>query len=404
MSRRRGFEKPVDHQRTSRVGLVAPSTGARRFHPCRLAQFDELIDAFYTIGVASERGPMYPVTVVVLTDFADPNWRWLETSLAGIGLRFEFVRRCIDRNFLEKIIPLNLGRLRGSLQGVQIARRTRANAVVAHGPTLAAWCALFARVLGLKIPIVAHTFNFTVLPSGAKKALFSLALSRIDRFVVFSTVERELYAKAFALPIEKFDVVLWGVKPPQVDAPETPLEQGDYVCAVGGNARDYRTLIEAARRLPDVRFVLVVRPNSLSGLDLPPNVAVHTNLPFGKAMNVLMHSRFMVLPLLNSEVPCGHVTLVAAMYLGKAFVITELSGVRDYVRDGDNALTVIAGSVDDLAAATRRLWVDPALCANLGENGRRFAASECTEERIARHFLGWLRSHGLGNTTWSLDH
>jgi glycosyltransferase involved in cell wall biosynthesis len=309
-------------------------------------------------------------------------------------MRFEIVR-CVPRSAIERNPYLNLARLRGSLEAVRLARRTAAKALVTHGPTLAAWCALLARLLGVRIPIVAHSFNFATLPSRAKRLVFAIALSRIDRFVVFSTVERNLYAKVFSLPVERFDVVLWGVRPPRVEAPETPLEVGDYVCALGGNARDYRTLIEAARRLPDLRFVLVVRPESLLGLKLPPNVIVHLNLPFGKAMNVLLHSRFMVLPLVNSEVPCGHVTLVAAMHLGKGVVITDSAGVRDYVRHGDNALTVTAGCIDSLTAAISRLCHDPELCARLGKNGQRFAARECTEERIADHFRKWLCAHKL---------
>ena len=90
---------------------------------------------------------------------------------------------------------------------------------------------------------------------------------------------------------------------------------------------------------------------------------MHINLPLGDAMNVLHHSRFMVLPLINSEVPCGHVTLVAAMHLGKALVITDSTGVSDYVRNGENALTGPTGSVEMLIAATKRLWENPMLCA-----------------------------------------
>ena len=131
------------------------------------------------------------------------------------------------------------------------------------------------------------------------------------------------------------------------------------MCAIGGNARDYGTLLEAARLTPQIRFVCVVRPNSLRSLDIPSNVTVHTNLPSGQAMNILLHSRFMVLPLLHSEVPCGHVTIVAAMHLGKAFVITDSEGVRDYVQDGHNAMTIPARSAAALAEATERLWRSP---------------------------------------------
>ncbi len=45
--------------------------------------------------------------------------------------------------------------------------------------------------------------------------------------------------------------------------------------------------------------------------------------------------------------PCGHVTLVSAMHLGKAFVISNSSGVKDYVQHGENAIVCEAFSPDD---------------------------------------------------------
>jgi glycosyltransferase involved in cell wall biosynthesis len=333
--------------------------------------------------------------VICCVDIADSNWRWIEEPLSATGIRFEFVR-ALPRNVIERRISLlNLARLRGSFEAVRLAREKKAHAIVSHGPALAAWCALFARVFRLKIPIIAHTFNFTELPSAIKRSVLGWMLSNVNRLIVFSRLERSLYAKAFDLPEDHFDVIRWGVRPPDVDSPETPLEPGEYVCAVGGNARDYRTLLKAAHMMPHIRFACVVRPGSLRGLDIPPNVTVHTNLPLGQAMNILMHSRFMVLPLLHSEVPCGHVTIVAAMHLGKAFIITDSEGVRDYVQDGYNAMTVPPHSITALVEATQLLWNAPDLCRRLGENGRRFARRECTEERVVRHFRDWLEATGL---------
>jgi glycosyltransferase involved in cell wall biosynthesis len=328
-------------------------------------------------------------------DVADSSWRWIEGPLSDTGVRFEFVR-ALPRNLIERHISLlNLGRLRGAFEAVRLAREKKAHAIVSHGPALAAWCAFFARVLRLKIPIVAHTFNFTELPSAVKRPVLGLMLSNVDRLIVFSRFERGLYAKAFDLPEDHFDVIHWGIKPPDVDSPEAPLEPGEYVCAIGGNARDYGTLLQAARAMPHIHFVCVVRPDSLRGLDIPPNVTVHTNLPLGQTMNILMHSRFMVLPLLHSEVPCGHVTIVAAMHLGKAFIITDSEGVSDYVQHGFNAMTVPPLSTTALVEATQLLWNAPVLCKSLGENGLRFARRECTEERVVQHFRGWLDAAGL---------
>jgi glycosyltransferase involved in cell wall biosynthesis len=335
------------------------------------------------------------VLVVCCTDASDPNWRWLEGPLAGSGIRFEFAR-AFPRNRIERAIQfLNLPRVRGSFEAVSLARRKNAQIVVTHGPALAAWCGFFASMVRLRIPIIAHSFNFTELPGRAKRLAFSRMLAKIDRFIVFSTVERTLYAKAFSLPEARFDVVLWGVRPPTVDPPNTPLQEGEYICAIGGNARDYETLMKAARLLPDIRFVCVVRPDNLKGFDIPPNVFILTNLPLGNTMNILKYSRLMVLPLLHSEVPCGHVTIVAAMHLGKAMVVTDSEGVRDYVRDGFNALTAPARSAPALAEIIQRLWSDADLRRRLGENGQAFAARECTEERTVEHFTCVLAEKGL---------
>ncbi|HUN59620.1 MAG TPA: glycosyltransferase family 4 protein [Candidatus Binataceae bacterium] len=333
--------------------------------------------------------------VVCCSEIGDPNWRWLEGPLSDTGIRFEFAR-AVPRNTVERRFKLlNLARLRAAYEAVVIARRKKAQAIVAHGPILAAWCALLVRVFRVRIRIVAHTFNFTELPNSAERLVLGWMLSNVDRLVVFSTLERSLYAKSFDLPLERFDVIKWGVRPPSVDSPETPLESGEYLCAIGGNARDYETLIQAARQMPRIHFVCVVRPESLRGLDIPANVAVHTNLPFGHAMNILAHSRFMVLPLLHSQVPCGHVTIVAAMHLGKAFIITESEGIRDYVLDGYNALTVPPRSASALIEAIDRLWNDPARCKSLAECGKLFAATECTEERVVEHFRSWLADAGF---------
>jgi glycosyltransferase involved in cell wall biosynthesis len=329
--------------------------------------------------------------VVCCAAIADESWRWIESPLADTGLTFEFAR-CVPRHFFERRGPLNLARVRGAWEAIRLARRSDAKVIVTHGPTLAAWCAIFARVLRVPVPIVAHSFNFTTLPTGAKRRVFTWALSTIGRFVVFSTAELDIYAKAFSLPVERFDVVLWGVRSPLVERPQVPFESGEYICAIGGNARDYHTLVETARHVPHMRFVLVVRPDSLRGLAVPANVTVRTNLPLGMTMNVLLHSKFMVLPLIGSEVPCGHVTLVSAMHLGKAFIITDSSGVRDYVRNEENAITVAPGSIESLLSAIRKLWDDETLCARLGNAGKAFARRECTEDRIVEHFRKWLVS------------
>ena len=153
--------------------------------------------------------------------------------------------------------------------------------------------------------------------------------------------------------------MFWGVGEPPVTQPEASIESGDYICAIGGNARDYPLLMEAMARLPDIPLVAVMRPHNASSLKVPPNVRVRVDLPLGETHNITKFSRFMVLPLIGSEIPCGHITLVTSMRLSKAFIVTDSCGVSDYVEEGVNGLTYEAHSVDSLADAFASCGMTP---------------------------------------------
>jgi glycosyltransferase involved in cell wall biosynthesis len=338
--------------------------------------------------------PLNRAQVVVLSDDCDPRYRWIEHCLPGHDIELQFVR-CAASAITR---PFNPAYLLGALRAALLARRIGASAVVAHGPTIAAWYGLVARLLRVRAPLLAHTFNFITFPSLTKRRMLSFAyrVARIQRYVVYSSMERQLYAETFGIPVQRFDVVLWGGDLRALSTPGPPAEAGDYVCAIGGNSRDYQTLLAAAARLPEIRFVAVVRPDNLRGLRVPPNVIVRTNVPFEVAMNILHYAKFMVLPLAGTEVPCGHVTIVFAMQFGKAYIITDSAGVRDYAKDQINALTVRCGSVDEVVAAVVRLWNDPQFCVRLGANGQRFATAECSLENIAHHFCDWLQKNQIG--------
>ncbi len=334
--------------------------------------------------------------IVCCSEISDPNWRWIAAHFSKEDARFEFID-CCPHNWIERQFKfLNLARMRGSFEAVRRAKRNNETILVSHGPTLAAWCGIFARLIFLRSALIAHSFNFVELPSSLRTRIFSIGFSRVDRFVVFSRIEIDVYARQFHIPPGRFSFVHWGIQRPTTGGASIH-PSNRYVSAVGGNARDYGTLIEAARLLPDIPFVLVVRPSSLEGLTIPANVTVHINLALETTMNILSESHFMILPLNSSVVPCGHVTIVAAMHLGKTMIVTASAGIEDYVKDGENALTVPVASVADLVQAISRLWNDDSLCQSLEKHGFRFATTKCTEENIARHFfreMSLLRSEG----------
>ena len=335
--------------------------------------------------------------IVCCTAFTKQSWKWFAPELSGENLHWHFYYYQPKGLFEKYVKHPNLTMIRTCREAVLTVKEQGAKILFTHDPAVSFWCALFVKQLGVEVEHIAYSFNYPKLPRGVKRSLMTAAFADISRFVVYSTMEKQLYHEYFGIPLERIDVCLWSVGQPEVQ-PDTPLETGDYICAIGGNARDYHSLMVAMEQLPDIPLVLVTRPENLKNLDIPTNVKVRVNIPKPHAYNIIKHSRFMVLPLSGSEVPCGHVTLVAAMHLGTAFAITNSDGVRDYAIEGHNALTCEAFSPEGLAQTIRTLWDDPQMCQELGQNGLKFATENCSETSALRHLRNILVQRGLLET------
>jgi glycosyltransferase involved in cell wall biosynthesis len=321
-----------------------------------------------------------PLIVCCSPRYAE-GWKKLGPGLTGDAAQWVFYD---DQPvyFWEKITRRhNVGMIRACLQAVIRAARGNARLLITRDPRVSFYCALFCRLLRIRVDHYVDSFNFPELPVGIRHRLMRYAFRQINSFSVHSNMERSLYSRYFDIPLDRIRMRLWSIGVPEV-SPELPLQEGRYVSSIGGNGRDYRTLIEASRMLHDIPFVLVVRPENLVGLKIPPNVKVLVNAPFGEAMNILLHSAFTVLPLAGSTVPCGHVTLVCAMHLAKAVVATDSAGISEYILPGNNGVLCEVSSADSLAQAISKLWINPAEIARLSENNRQFGIENCSEVRI----------------------
>jgi glycosyltransferase involved in cell wall biosynthesis len=309
------------------------------------------------------------------------GWQKLGPVLTGNAVEWVFYN---DRPiyFWEKFIRRpDVRILRASIQAVIRAIRGGTRLLITQDPRTSLYCALLCRLLQIRVNHYVNSLNFPELPVGLRYRLMRFAFRRIARFSVHSSMEKSLYSNYFDIPEERIRLRLWSIGIPTV-YPDTPLQVGPYVSSIGGNGRDYKTLLAASHILSKVAFVLVVRPENLEGLEVPPNVRVLVNSKFDEAMNILLHSRFLVLPLAGSTVPCGHVTLVCAMHLGKTVVATESAGISDYVFPGFNGVVCEPGSPASMAQAIDSLWKNPSEAARLAENNRRFGAENCSETNV----------------------
>ena len=321
---------------------------------------------------------------------AEPAWNWLHRLVTGPEpLRWQHAstRATAVPDWAPK--PQTWRRIGAARRAASLMGETSA-LLVSHGPRMTMYgsFALAARLRPRRH--LAYAFNFTELPASATQAVMRRAFRSVDRFVVFSTMERRLYADFFDLDIERFDMLHWAVSPPVPGAGTDASLPPAYVCAIGSQGRDYRTLMAAMTLLPAITLVVVATPSSLHDLTIPPNVVVRCNVPLPQTMAILQRSTASIVPLQGSQVPCGHVTLVAAMHLQKASIVSDSTGIADYVRDGINGLTVPPGDPVALARSIERLFDDAALNARLASTAQAFARAHCSEQTAVDYLQGYL--------------
>ena len=310
---------------------------------------------------------------------------------------------------MPKFVPKrdSIARMIAASSAVNLARNAP-SMLVSHGPRPALYAGHLAKVMCPDTPHLVYSFNFTNLPQGAQRRFMASAFKQPTKFVTYSTVERQLYADYFELDIEKIDMLHWAVHAPKVDLSVVPIESGRYICALGSQGRDYATLINAMKKLPHIKLVLVASAESIKDLNVPNNVKIHSNVPLSTSHNILAHSAFMVLPLRDAKVPCGHVTIVSAMFFKKAILVTNSTGVHDYIRDHETGLFFEPNDPDDLARKIEALWSsypsdsqssvnqssdnNPNLEA-LGQAGYDFAHQYCTEQTATSYFERFLKQH-----------
>ncbi|HEY7354935.1 MAG TPA: glycosyltransferase family 4 protein [Ktedonobacterales bacterium] len=182
-------------------------------------------------------------------------------------------------------------------------------------------------------------------------------------------------------------------------APATPI-----ICSVGLEYRDYPTLIEAVRGV-DMQLEIAAASHwsthrgIAANQSLPPNVHISAH-QYLSLRHLYASSRFVVVPLLDVPNQAGITTILEAMAMGKAVVVSGTRGQTDTVRDRRNngfgrierevlpgfldapdvaeelrhlatGFYVRPGDAAELRAAIAYLLAHPDVADELGRNGRR---------------------------------
>jgi hypothetical protein len=174
-------------------------------------------------------------------------------------------------------------------------------------------------------------------------------------YCVLSSAELETFPRTWGVPPERIAFTPFCHTLVQEQL-RVPVVEGQGIFAGGDSMRDYGPLLDAARSIDrDVRLAVKRLPRGLRG-KLPRNVRAGS-VPHRHFLELMRQASVVVVPLRPGvERSAGQQTYLNAMALGKAVVVTDSPGARDYVTDRVTGLIVPAGDADALANALE--WLD----------------------------------------------
>lgn len=270
-------------------------------------------------------------------------------------------------------------------------RRDRYDAVLTDGEQVGIPLALLWRFVRRRT--TAHVMIVHILSVRKKSIPFRLLGLRraVDAMIVYSSWQQRFASERLRMAPDRVvrspytvDTQFFAPSRATPSAAEAPV-----VATAGLERRDYSTLVEAARSLPEVEVVIAAasnwstRRNELSMQELPANVDVRS-LPYVPLRQLYADAAVVVMPLHDVEFQAGVTTILEAMAMAKPIVCTRTRGQTDVVTDGETGVYVPPGDPGALGDAVRALIDDPARAEALGAAGRRFVETACDVEVYAR--------------------
>jgi glycosyltransferase involved in cell wall biosynthesis len=234
--------------------------------------------------------------------------------------------------------------------------------------------------------------------SPRKKKVFMRALqSQMDAIFVYAASQKAYAENVLGIPSGKLHLIPFHADTHFYQPMPGAVVQR-RISSAGLELRDYPTLIEAVRDL-DVEVCLAAaspwskRRNETAGRSLPANVSAR-GYSYRELRELYASSRFVVVPLYENDFQAGVTTILEAMAMGKAVIVTQTSGQRDVIRHDVDGVYVPPGDPQVLRGAIVRLLEHPEEAERLGANARQTIESTMSLDRWADRIAHVVRTVG----------
>lgn len=280
------------------------------------------------------------------------------------------------RRWFYKRIPVAIAQIIEAL-----ILRKRYDVIFSHSEKAGLPLAMLLKILGIRIPHVMVLSRITSMnPKKSRQKMWFLkkAQSHIDRILIWSSVQRNIAIEKLGVPPSKLVLLKRGTDQkfwnPSFSKP------ADTICAVGMEMRDYSTLIEALSPLDIPCHIAVAHLRGITFKtvetiyeqdEIPANISVGRK-NYEELRDLYARSRFVVVPLLETDSDNGLTAILEAMAMGKTVICSRVEGQVDVIREGVTGFFVPRGDPEALRKAILKLWNNPALAQEMGERARKY--------------------------------
>jgi glycosyltransferase involved in cell wall biosynthesis len=222
----------------------------------------------------------------------------------------------------------------------------------------------------------------------------------ITRIVVHSSHQLYQVRSVLGIPADKLVFL-----PYHADGgfwqPKRQIDEEKLVVSAGREHRDYEILVRACS---DPAIAVHIADGSVHS----PHASSRqprrwpANVWAGFASYVQLRDLYaraavVAVPLLENDFQAGVTTMLEAMAMGKAIVVSATSGQRDVIEDGVTGLTVPPGDSRKLRDAIRFLLDSPSERRRLGRNAREAFEARFTLDHYARALLNQMLQIAAGS-------
>jgi glycosyltransferase involved in cell wall biosynthesis len=214
----------------------------------------------------------------------------------------------------------------------------------------------------------------------------------MTRVLVHSARQLELAHRDLGIPMAKLEYI-----PYHADTEfwsPTHTDEEPLVVAAGREHRDYATLAAACDGLDARVFVAagsVHSPDATSREPLQwPGNFERGFADYRMLRDLYARASVVAVPLVDTDFQAGVTTVIEAMAMGKAVVVTSTSGQSRVVHDGVTGICVPPGDVGEMRDAVRFLLANPAQRRRLGWAARDAVVAGYSVEAYAQRLAGHL--------------